>query len=146
MIYLTNINLNQNELQNAILQPLAVAPSNPKLGQIYTDSTSNKIKWYNGTKWTTVGVVVESSETNGNIVVDENWNVLTVDRIDEENWAHVLGGAPEKNLVQQIDAILSENSALKDRITAAETENAALRNRIAAIETFLSSKVFMTQE
>ena len=70
MIYLTNINLNQNELQNAILQPLAVAPSNPKLGQIYTDSTSNKIKWYNGTKWTTVGVIVESSTSNGKIKVD----------------------------------------------------------------------------
>lgn len=70
MIYLTNINLNQNELQNAILQPLAVAPSNPKLGQIYTDSTSNKIKWYNGTKWTTVGVLVESSTSNGKIKVD----------------------------------------------------------------------------
>ena len=70
MIYLTNINLNQNELQNAVLQPLAVAPANPKLGQIYTDSSSSKIKWYNGTEWKTVGVVVEHSEVNGNIKVD----------------------------------------------------------------------------
>lgn len=83
---------------------------------------------------------------NGNIVVDENWNILTVERVDEENWAHVLGGAPEKNLVQQIDILLSENAALSARITAAETENATLRDRIANIETFLSSKVFMTQE
>lgn len=70
MIYLTNINLSQNELQNAIIQPLAVAPSNPKLGQIYTDSTDSKIKWYNGTSWATIGVVVESSEANGHIKVD----------------------------------------------------------------------------
>lgn len=72
---------------------------------------------------------------NGNIVVDENWNILTVDRVDEENWAHVLGGAPEKNLVQQIDIILSENSALKERITSVETENASLATRITAAET-----------
>ena len=39
-IYLTNINLSGNELQNAIVQPLATPPSNPKLGQIYTDSTN----------------------------------------------------------------------------------------------------------
>ena len=70
MIYLTNINLNQNELQNAVIQPLATAPANPKLGQIYCNSTSSRIMWYNGTKWVTVGVVVESSKTNGNIKVD----------------------------------------------------------------------------
>lgn len=70
MIYLTNINLNQNEIQNAVLQPLATAPANPRLGQIYTDSSTSKIKWFNGTEWKTVGVVVESSNTNGSIKVD----------------------------------------------------------------------------
>lgn len=70
MIFLTNIDLKGNELQNAIVQPLAAPPSNPKLGQIYTDSVSQKIKWYNGTEWKTIGVVVEESETNGNIKVD----------------------------------------------------------------------------
>ena len=67
MIYLTNINLNQNELQNAVIQPLATAPATGKLGQIYCNSTTSKIMYYNGTEWTTVGVVVESSEANGKI-------------------------------------------------------------------------------
>ena len=70
MIYLANLNLNGNELQNAVIQPLASAPVNPKFGQIYCDSASSKIMWYNGTSWKTVGVVVESSATNGNIIVD----------------------------------------------------------------------------
>lgn len=70
MLFLTNINLNQNELQNAIIQPLATAPSNPKLGQIYTNSVTSRIMWYNGSEWRTIGVVVESSETNGKIKVD----------------------------------------------------------------------------
>lgn len=70
MIYLTNINLNQNELQNAVIQPLATAPATGKLGQIYCNSTTSKIMYYNGTEWTTVGVVVESSEANGKIKVD----------------------------------------------------------------------------
>ena len=68
MLYLTNIDLNQNELQTAIVQPLAVAPSNPKLGQIYTNSVNSRIMWYNGSEWQTIGVVVESSEINGNII------------------------------------------------------------------------------
>jgi hypothetical protein len=70
MIYLTNLDLNQNQLMNAVLQPLASAPAAPKLGQIYCNSATAKIMWYNGTAWQTVGVVVENSSTNGNIKVD----------------------------------------------------------------------------
>lgn len=70
MLYLTNIDLNQNQLQNAIIQPLSTAPANPKLGQIYCNSTTKKIMWYNGSDWKTIGVVVESSTTNGHITVD----------------------------------------------------------------------------
>ena len=35
MKILTNLDLSQNEIQNAIMQPLAAPPANPKLGQIY---------------------------------------------------------------------------------------------------------------
>ena len=70
MIFLANIDLSQNELQNCILQPLATPPATPKLGQIYTNSATSKIMWFNGTAWQTVGVVVEKSAVNGNIKVD----------------------------------------------------------------------------
>lgn len=70
MIYLTNIDLNQNELQNAVIQPLAAAPANPKLGQIYCNSGSSKILWWDGSGWKTIGVVVEASAANGKIRVD----------------------------------------------------------------------------
>lgn len=70
MIYAVNLNLNQNELQNAVLQPLAVAPANPKYGQLYTDSSTHKIKQWDGTKWNVVGAVVENSEVNGKIKID----------------------------------------------------------------------------
>lgn len=70
MIILTNINLNKNELQNAVIQPLAAAPSSPKLGQIYFDSGDKHLKQWNGTSWTSVGMLVEASATNGKIKVD----------------------------------------------------------------------------
>lgn len=51
MKFLTNLDLSQNEIQNAVIQPLAAAPSNPKLGQIYCNSADKILYQYNGAKW-----------------------------------------------------------------------------------------------
>ena len=53
MKFLTNINLNQNELQNAVLQNLAAAPASAVIGQAYFDTTLNSAQIFNGTNWVT---------------------------------------------------------------------------------------------
>ena len=70
MLFLTNLNLNKNEIQNAVIQPLAQAPASPVEGQLYYDSTNHKLKQYNGTAWITVGMEIEVSSTNGYITVE----------------------------------------------------------------------------
>lgn len=60
MKFLTNIDLNQNELQNAVVQPLATAPTG-KLGQIYYNSTSRTLYQHDGTQWVAVGVTYDLS-------------------------------------------------------------------------------------
>lgn len=48
---LTDLNMNQNELQNAVIQNLASAPANPVTGQEYFNTTDHKKYIYNGTEW-----------------------------------------------------------------------------------------------
>lgn len=48
---LTDLNLNQNELQNVVVQNLATAPLNPKAGQQYFNTATKKLMVFNGTAW-----------------------------------------------------------------------------------------------
>lgn len=68
MIYLVNLDLNKNELQNAVIQPLAVAPSSPKLGQVYYNSTDKCLYQYDGTTWKRVGVIYEEESVAGKVL------------------------------------------------------------------------------
>lgn len=55
-VRLSHLNLNKNELQNAVIQPLATAPGSPVEGQVYYNTVDDTVYvWANGA-WLDMGV------------------------------------------------------------------------------------------
>jgi len=63
--FLVSIDLNKNELQNAVIQNLGTAPSSPVTGQIYFNTGDNELYYYDGTGW--VSVLNESEVISGTL-------------------------------------------------------------------------------
>lgn len=76
-IFLVPINLNQNELQNAVLQNLAANPASPKQGQTYFNSTTLTSLVWNGTSW----ISSDASKLSGVIPIA----ALTIDPTQRSN-------------------------------------------------------------
>ena len=91
MKYLSNFDLCKNELQNAVLQNLATAPNNPKAGQIFFDSASNKFYGYNGTAWVDLGQVLTGASivslinASSSIIDDNNLSLAAQDAINKRH-------------------------------------------------------------
>ena len=80
--YLNNIDLNKNELQNAVVQVLASAPSSPVEGQVYYDSTDDVVKYYDGAAWQSMGgdvTGITTATTNQVSIINPNGPVPQID-------------------------------------------------------------------
>lgn len=101
MKFLTSIDLVQNELQNAVIQNLAVSPASGVKGQVYFNTTDNYLYRYDGTEWGIVGkkLDIASATTLGGVKIgyglsikdDGTLDVTGAGKADSVDWENVLG-------------------------------------------------------
>lgn len=93
---LVDIDLKKNELQNAVIQNLSTAPSNPIAGQVYFNTTDKMLYTYDGTQWITGTTYTEGSGidiTSGVISIDNTVTGATKCKITYNNQGLVTAGA-----------------------------------------------------
>ena len=116
---LANLDLIQNELQNAVVQVLATDPANGKMGQIYYNSTHKALMQYDGAKWNRVGVVYQQDSTTGAVItgLDASGNVTTtnVTGLTLTGYTPIEGGYVTTGMTMQ-EAMNAMDTAIKNAV------------------------------
>ena len=142
-LFVTGINLNKNELQNARVQNLSSAPSSPVAGQIYFDTTYSVLYFYNGAEWIPASGSTEviqdliGSSLVGGVGLTSTYNDTSGSTtLDLDNTAVTNGsyGAAAKTVSFTVDQ--------QGRLTAASDQNIQIgTSQVTGLQEFIEDSV-----
>lgn len=117
--FLTDVNLLGNQLQNAVIQVLAIAPSSPKEGQIYYNSGDKLVYRYDGTNWGPIGVVYSQGSSTGAVITglgsDGTVTTTNVTGLTLTGYTPVEGGYVTAGMTMQ-EAMSAMDTAIKNAV------------------------------
>lgn len=133
--YLSNIDLNKNQLQNGALHPVGTAPSTPAEGQVYfnTSTGNKKMYYYNGADWVFMGsqgdITAVTSATTDQLTVANStgpapaFSIVTATVADNETGL-ATGDQIHTFVTTQTDTIAADTSGNAATATKLETARA----------------------
>lgn len=125
--FAANIDLLLNELQNAKIHIVASDPASPVEGQIYYNSTTKALKFYNGSAWVQIGYLNQMTATgavsvNGQLISSVATPISGTDAANKDYVDSVAQGLDAKPSVEAIsltNITISAPGATIDGVTPA---------------------------
>lgn len=122
---LVDLDLNKNEVQNAVVQNLAASPGSPKAGQIWYNTTDNLIYFYNGTSSIPVGYLPPAtSQTLGGVKIGTNVNVASDGTISVNTATNAVAGIIRIATDAEVSTGTSESVAVNPKQLASSITTA----------------------
>lgn len=112
--FLDNVDLKNNELQNAVVQNLATAPASPKEGAVFYDSNTGVkvVKYWNGSEW----VITDARKLSNAIQLAALVNIASATLLGNNSGA---SGAPQALTPAQAKTLLAIAAGDVSGLTAA---------------------------
>lgn len=129
--FLTPIDLNRLELQNAVIQNLALDPESAVDGQIYYNTSSDRLRIYANGSWSDVGAVTSVSGTTNEISVSASTGSVTI-------------GLPDDVTITN-DLLVGGNLVVSGSVTYIDTETLLVSDNIVELNSNVSASATPTE-
>lgn len=119
MKILNNVDLNQNQVKYALLHPTGTEPSDPKKGQVYFNTGSNKLLVWDGSNWVDCTSQGHAFETNtNNIKMNGTVSVGSLNTIPRADHVHPTdtSRASASDLTSHINNTSNPHSVTKTQV------------------------------